>query len=68
MIAINLAHADIDHVDLHLDDGGGWEIVFASDWSGYHSTGSDLAVLCNGGCTLAGYGVVVAVPSSRLLV
>jgi 1,4-alpha-glucan branching enzyme len=59
VVAVNLAHDDIDHVDLQIGDCDRCEIVFASDWSGYHPTGSDLAVLAAGGCALSGYGAVV---------
>jgi 1,4-alpha-glucan branching enzyme len=61
VVALNLGAHDVDHVDLALPaiDAGRWEIVLATDWSGYHSGGSDLAVLVNGGCALAGYAAVI---------
>jgi hypothetical protein len=61
VVALNLGTHDVDHVDLALPviDGGRWEIVLATDWSGYHPGGSDLAVLVDGGCALAGYAAVI---------
>lgn len=63
VLAVNMADDDIEHLDLQLAGEGPWEIAFASDWSGYHATGSDLAVLTDGGCTLSGYGAIVVVPA-----
>ena len=61
IVALNLGVHDVEHVDLALPaaDRARWEIVLATDWSGYHAGGSDLAVLADGGCALAGYGAVV---------
>jgi 1,4-alpha-glucan branching enzyme len=63
VVAVNLADDTIDRVDLRLTGDRRWEIAFASDWSGYHPTGSDLAVLEDGGCALPGYGAIVVVPA-----
>ncbi len=61
IVATNLAAADREHVPLNVGDE--WQVVFASDWSGYDPSGSDHAsCVRDGGCAVAGYGVVILAP------
>lgn len=61
LVVANLTATDREHVPLGIGDD--WQVVFASDWSGYHPTGSDVVGgLQGGGCALAAYGVIVIAP------
>lgn len=60
IVVVNLFAVDHAHVDLGLEPDAGWEVVFASDWTGYHGAGTDhVGGIADGGCPIPAYGCVV---------
>jgi 1,4-alpha-glucan branching enzyme len=64
VVIVNLFAVDHGHVDLELDPDVGWEVVFASDWTGYHGAGTDhVEGIVDAGCAVPAYGCVVVAAS-----
>ncbi len=64
VVALNFSVDDLDEVDIPLPTPGEYRCVFASDWTGYHESGTDdVPPVMTGTTRLPSYGAAIFVPA-----